>query len=86
MVHCLKEGDQHAASCTAHTVKGAAAAIGANELSHVSAILETAIADRAEGLDRMFAAFKEKLLEALIAIEAFLAEERTGSNRTEGFE
>ncbi len=84
IIRQLAEGDRKSATRTAHTIKGAAAAIGADDLSQISAKLESAIAGQAEGIDGLLATFKQKLSGAFAAIEAFLAEERNASNSRKG--
>jgi len=84
IVQHLGAGDRKSASRTAHTVKGAAAAIGAVALSHISAQLETAISDQTGGIDGMLIEFREKLSEVFLAIDEFIAEENAGpENRQE---
>ncbi len=68
----LASGDRTSASRTAHTVKGAAAAIGADQLSDISAKLEKAIIDQIEEVDGLLTVFEERLAEAFTAIETFL--------------
>ena len=75
----LASGDRKSASRIAHTIKGAAAAIGADQLSHISSELEKAIVDRVESIDGLLTSFKEKLSDAFTAIEAFLVNEQTRS-------
>jgi len=82
IVQQLAANDRKSASRIAHTVKGAAAAIGADDLSHISAQLESAIADQSEDIDRLLTIFKERLSLAFEAIESFLAEEQTASKQS----
>ncbi len=77
IIQQLASGDRKSASRIAHTVKGAAAAIGADQLSHISAELEKAIVDQVESIDGLLTSFREKLSETFAAIEVFLVNEQT---------
>lgn len=71
----LAAGERESASRIAHTVKGAAAAIGALDLSSFAAELEQALLDGDHDLDGMLDVFNEKLAQASTAARAFLDSE-----------
>lgn len=84
IIQHLAADDRKSASRVAHTVKGAAAAIGASELSHISAKLEMTIVDQAEGIDSLLGDFQQKLSQVFSAIEGFLEAEQTESAGPQG--
>jgi CheY-like chemotaxis protein/HPt (histidine-containing phosphotransfer) domain-containing protein len=71
----LAAHDKEAASRMAHSVKGAAAAIGAVRLSPVAAKLETAIKNEGPDIDVLLSDFNSELEQALKAVDRFLKTE-----------
>jgi two-component system sensor histidine kinase/response regulator len=70
--------EKEAASRMAHTIKGAAAAIGAVNLSQAAAELETAIRNNFPEIDDLLGVFKNELGKTLQAVNALLAAECEG--------
>lgn len=67
----LANRDKEAASRTAHSVKSAAATIGAISLSQISATLEKALSDEGADIDALLRIFKRELEQTLKAIVRF---------------
>jgi len=74
IANALEQGDRELAQRLAHTVKGVAGNIGANDLQEVAGLLEAAIK---KGSDTDFqpkiAAFRERLGQAMDALKDFVA-------------
>jgi methyl-accepting chemotaxis protein len=74
----IATSDMEAALRMAHTVKGAAAAIGAVNLSKVVAELETAIRDNSSETGNLLSVFKSELEKTMQSVNEFLEAESEG--------
>jgi CheY-like chemotaxis protein/HPt (histidine-containing phosphotransfer) domain-containing protein len=71
----LAAGDMEAASRTAHTIKGASAAIGANVLSRIAEDIEKGINDRQGDISLYMSRFKDVMGRTLTLVDEYLESE-----------